>query len=321
MSSSATVARGPFMSWLKLHESPVEHCPVAFRWKLSETFLSTLAFFPFWLLLLGQSTCSGLWSFEFSSTDRYVVWHMSSILTNLCAHCFVLSLGHTKPIQSETEQNPVILTCTILPGWYPRAFHSQIIELDPIERLNLGCRHSANAHWINLRVLVPLQKLWLHRNARRSCNQFVFIVRSGRVFEHAALRHLLVSGSVHTSWEASSMQTPSLHPASCSQGNLFSLQSSGMSHVRQLTLLSRLPWSTAQWFEDSLFSHILQSWSRLSSFEIPQSLENIQDAFPRSYHRENKFHKYDEGVHLHFERVVLEKCWTLRFSSHLSAVS
>ena len=51
---------------------------------------------------------------------------------------------HTKPIQSEVEQNSVILTCTIIPGSNQRAFHSLIIVHDPIWRRNLGRRHSEN---------------------------------------------------------------------------------------------------------------------------------------------------------------------------------
>ena len=35
--------------WLKLQESPFEHCPFAFHWKQSPTFLSARAFLPLWL--------------------------------------------------------------------------------------------------------------------------------------------------------------------------------------------------------------------------------------------------------------------------------
>ena len=34
-------------AWMKLHESPLEHCPVVFHWKHSPTFLSALTFLPF----------------------------------------------------------------------------------------------------------------------------------------------------------------------------------------------------------------------------------------------------------------------------------
>ena len=50
--SFATVSRDSWMSWLKLHEPPLEHCPCAFHWKHSPTFFSTWAFFPF--LTLGD---------------------------------------------------------------------------------------------------------------------------------------------------------------------------------------------------------------------------------------------------------------------------
>ena len=44
----------PFLdacAWLKLQESPLEHCPIAFHWKHSTILLSTTAFLPFGLLL------------------------------------------------------------------------------------------------------------------------------------------------------------------------------------------------------------------------------------------------------------------------------
>ena len=84
-----------------------------------------------------------------------------------------------------------------------------------------------------------------------------------------------------------------------------------MSHVRQLTLLSQLYCSSAFWDEDLLISNTLRSWSWFSSFEIPLSQENFQDATPRleisydqSYHCENKFHQYDWTIHLLFGSVV-----------------
>ena len=81
------------------------------------------------------------------------------------------------------------------------------MELDPIERRSLGRRHSASVYWTNLRVLALLHKLLLHGNARRSCKQFVFLVRIGCLFEHAALWHLLFCGSECACREVSSMQS------------------------------------------------------------------------------------------------------------------
>ena len=60
-------------------------------------------------------------------------------------HCFEPFLDHAMPIQSGVEQNSVILTCTILPGSHLKACRLLIIELDPIERRNLGRRHSVNS--------------------------------------------------------------------------------------------------------------------------------------------------------------------------------
>ena len=105
--------------------------------------------------------------------------------------------NRTKTRQSETEQSPVILTSTILPRSNLTAKRLLIIELDPIERRNLGHRHSPNVYWICLRVLVPLRKLRLHGNAHRSCTQFVFLSRIGRTLEHAALKHLPFCGRDH----------------------------------------------------------------------------------------------------------------------------
>ena len=42
-----------------------------------------------------------------------------------------ISSSHTRPTRSEAEQNPVILTCTNLPGSHLKAIHSLIITLDP----------------------------------------------------------------------------------------------------------------------------------------------------------------------------------------------
>ena len=54
-------------SWLKLRESPLERCPVAFHWKHSHTFLSSPTFLPLWLFWpICPSQCfhSRLWCCE-----------------------------------------------------------------------------------------------------------------------------------------------------------------------------------------------------------------------------------------------------------------
>ena len=87
---------------------------------------------------------------------------MSSIFDNLFAHCFVLSLGPRKPIQSEAEQNPEVS-------------RSLIVELGPILRRNLEHHHAVDVCGTEVRVLVPLHTLQLHENARRSYKEFVFL--------------------------------------------------------------------------------------------------------------------------------------------------
>ena len=99
-----------------------------------------LSFFVSWWLIPSPQHRSGLWSFEFSSSGQNEVLQLSSIV-NSTAPCFAPFIDHTKPTQSEVEQNSVILTCTILPGSYLRAFHSQVIEQHPIWRRNLEHRH------------------------------------------------------------------------------------------------------------------------------------------------------------------------------------
>ena len=96
---------------------PLKHCP---------TFLSTRAFLiPFPLHR------SGLRSFEFSSPDKYEVLQLSSICDS-SVPWFAPFLDRTMPSQSEDEQNLPIWSCTILPGSYLTAIHSQTMKRDPI---------------------------------------------------------------------------------------------------------------------------------------------------------------------------------------------
>ena len=77
--------------------------------------------FASWWLLLFPQLRSGLWHFEFSSSDQQEVLQKSSIVNNLYVHYFERFLDRTKPRQSEAEQSPVILTCTIIPGSHLKA--------------------------------------------------------------------------------------------------------------------------------------------------------------------------------------------------------
>ena len=249
------------LSWLELHESPFEHCPCAY----TPTFLSTWAFCPVWLLVTAPLATTSFRSLKFRILISWSIWILTEVfnLNNVSAHFFERFLGRTKPRRSEAEQNPAILTCTILPGSHLWEFRSLIIELCPIERRNLGRRHSVSVFWTNLRVFVPL--LWLHRNARRSWKQFVSLVRIGRVSEHADsflevnvhVEKLFQCRRSHRIKHVEVREICSLH------------KSIAMSQVRQLILLSQLIWSSALWDEDLLISNKLQSWNWLFSFEIP----------------------------------------------------
>ena len=165
---------------------------------------------------------------------------MFSIFDNLVAHYFDSSLGNTKPIQSETEQNPVILTCKILPGVFLSEFRLPTVVLSPIEQRNPGQFRSTDVCGTDLTILVQLDELRLHENVHRSYKQSVSHVRISRTFEHAALRRLNSVGNAHDCRKAFARQTQSLHQACRDQDNLFFPQSIAMSTIRQLTLLSQL---------------------------------------------------------------------------------
>ena len=83
------------------------------------------------------------------------------------------------PSQSEVGRNPIILTCTIIPGSGLKASHSLIVH-DPILHRNLGHRHSAKSYWPSLRVLVLFHRLRLHGNTRGSCKRLTSLLRKNR---------------------------------------------------------------------------------------------------------------------------------------------
>ena len=94
-------------SWLKLHESPLELLSVCLPLKTLSHFplsVGFLSFFDSWWLILFPQHRSGPCSVEFSSSDQYEVLQLSSIVDS-SAPCFAPFLGHTKPTQSEAEQN------------------------------------------------------------------------------------------------------------------------------------------------------------------------------------------------------------------------
>ena len=193
-----------------------------------------------WKLLLSPQFRSGLWSFKFSSLDHNEAFQLFSIWNSSVAFCFEKFLGRTRTTQSEAGQNPAILTCTILPGPFPLEFHLLITVHGPIERRNHGHRRSTSVCWIDLTIHVLLHKLRLLENARRSFRQFVSLVRIGRVFEDAALRRLLF-----------------FRKCTCLSRSFF-IQCR-RNHCIKHVVIEKI----------CSFLSKLQSWSWLSSFEIP----------------------------------------------------
>ena len=152
--------------------------------------------FDSWWLLLFPHLRSELWSLEFSSSDQYEVLQTHSLVKNLSAHHFEQFMGHRKPQQSEAEQSPEILTCTIVPRSHLKAHRLLIIELD-----------QSNVEILDIVILQTYtEQVWeLYRFISSGCTEmFVDHVSNlssswGSVvfFEHAALRHLLFCGSEH----------------------------------------------------------------------------------------------------------------------------
>ena len=68
-----------WMSWLKLHESPLEHCPRAFHWKHSPTFLSTQASFPFWLLVTDPLSTTSFRTLKFRVLIIWLIWSFTAV--------------------------------------------------------------------------------------------------------------------------------------------------------------------------------------------------------------------------------------------------
>ena len=184
------------LSWLKLHEPPFEHCPCAFHSTHSHTLLSTEAFFPFWLLVTDPLSTTSLRTLKFRVLIIWSIWSFTDLPS--WTTCLSIYSNGFLIVQSQDSlklnRSRAILTCTILPRSLLKAYHVLIIELDPIERRNLERRHSANENWTNLRVLVPLHKLWLHGHAHRSCEQFCLPLRNlWYLWAGCSSRHTLFS--------------------------------------------------------------------------------------------------------------------------------
>ena len=174
------------LSWLKLHEPPFEHCPCAFHSTHSPTFH---------VCLLSFVTLGDWSSFHNFASDSEVssAHHLINMKFYRCLPSWITCLSiysngflivQQRQDGLKLNRSLVILTCAILSGSFLKAYHMLIIELDPIERRNFKRRHSANANWTNLRVLVPLHKLRLHGHA-------VFLSRICGTHEQVALRDLL----------------------------------------------------------------------------------------------------------------------------------
>ena len=96
-----------------------------------------------WLIPVPQHRF-GLWSFDFSTSDHYEV----SLQLLTIVRCSIVPcnfLDHTRPSQSEVEQNSVILTCKILPGSRLKAFRILWIVHSLILHRNAGHGLSANS--------------------------------------------------------------------------------------------------------------------------------------------------------------------------------
>ena len=128
---------------------------------------------------------------------------MCLILNNLFVLRFAPFLDHTEPTQSVTEQNPLILTSTILPRPYPKVVHLLI----PVPDYHLTSKI------LDIIILETYsEQVWesLYRFISSGCMTML------------TLRHIFFSRIECASWESSSMQTLSLHPAFHNLGSLFS---------------------------------------------------------------------------------------------------
>ena len=218
------------LSWLKLHEPPFEHCPCAFHSTHSLTFLSTWAFFPFWLLVTDPLSTTSLRTLKFRVLIIWSIWSFTDLRSWIT--CLSIYSNGFLIVQSQDSlklnRSRAILTCTILPRSFLKASHVLKTELDPSERRNLKRPHSANVRWTNLRVLFPLHKLRLHGHAHRSCKQCLPLKNLWYLWAGCSSR-LTLFGNEHACREVFSMQMQSSHQAYRSRWNLFVLYSIAVS--------------------------------------------------------------------------------------------
>ena len=68
--------------WLKLHESPFEHCPVAFHWQRFPAFSLNADFLPLWLLTTTPVSILPFWAWKLRVP---IIWPMCclTIVLNL----------------------------------------------------------------------------------------------------------------------------------------------------------------------------------------------------------------------------------------------
>ena len=144
--------------------------------------LNTLSHFPLYVGFLSFLTLGDWSSFHNFASDSEVSssHHLINMMFYRClpswTTCLSIVSNGFLTVQRhdglKLNKSLVMLTCAILSRSFLKASHMLITELDPSERRNLERPHSANVHWTNLRVLVPLHKLRLHGHAHRSCKQF-----------------------------------------------------------------------------------------------------------------------------------------------------
>ena len=169
-----------------------------------------------------------------------------------------------------------------------------------------------------MEFLVLFQKPWLHGHTHGSCTQFVFLLRIGRVFEHAALRRWPFFGSAHACRQAFSKQTQSSHQTYSKSGK--SNRSRFQKFVHWLCCLN---------FFDPMHCDLRISCSQTNlnpEVDLPSSKFHRTKKFPKiqflkknsdnqSYHCENKFHQYVLKCHFYFGSGVKELTFsTILFS-------
>ena len=162
-------------SWLKLYESPLEHCPCAFHCKHSPTFLSTWALFPFWLLVTEHLTIT--------SFPTLKLW-FSHHLINMKFHCrfrwFDSSVSHRFRATSWSCK------CAITVRSWAESCNFDLYNPSRIgsEGISLSDKSARSQSYIEILSIVILQshanqvcEFLHHGNTWRPCSELGFLER------------------------------------------------------------------------------------------------------------------------------------------------